>query len=63
MKLPFDSPGALVVLIYFAVTLGIGLFRSKQRFTEDENDYLLAGRKLTIFPFTDDLKIEHIFYL
>jgi len=55
VKLPFDSPAALVVLIYFVMTLGIGLFRSRQRFSEDESDYLLAGRKLTIFPFTASL--------
>jgi len=55
VKLPFDSPGALVVLIYFVVTLGIGLFRSRQRFSVGESDYLLAGRKLTIFPFTASL--------
>ncbi|HIC51869.1 MAG TPA: hypothetical protein EYO96_04350, partial [Candidatus Marinimicrobia bacterium] len=55
MKLPFDSPGALVVLIYFVMTLVIGLFHSRQRFSENESDYLLAGRKLTIFPFTASL--------
>ncbi|MFQ6608655.1 MAG: sodium:solute symporter [Fidelibacterota bacterium] len=55
MKLPFDSPGAIVILIYFTVVLGIGLFRNKRRFSEDESDYLLAGRKLTIFPFTASL--------
>ncbi|MFQ6674387.1 MAG: sodium:solute symporter [Fidelibacterota bacterium] len=40
-----------VVFLYFALLVTLGFVRSKRRF-EDESDYLLAGRKLTLLPFT-----------
>lgn len=48
---PFDIA---VVLLYFASIIAVGFFRSRGR-GENENDYLLAGRKLTLVPFTASL--------
>lgn len=43
-----------VILSYLALLLALGFFRSK-RGLQEENDYLLAGRGLTLVPFTASL--------
>ncbi|MFQ6615969.1 MAG: sodium:solute symporter [Fidelibacterota bacterium] len=43
-----------VILSYLAFLIGLGFFRSRDSL-RDENDYLLAGRRLTLIPFTASL--------
>jgi len=43
-----------VIILYFVILLAVGLFRSKRQLKE-ENDYLLAGRRLSLIPFMASL--------
>ncbi|MEE9165873.1 MAG: sodium:solute symporter family protein [Candidatus Neomarinimicrobiota bacterium] len=43
-----------IVVLYFVILMGVGIFRSKRR-PEGEKDYLLVGRKLSLLPFTASL--------
>ena len=54
MNPSFHTADIAVITLYFAVLLGIGFFRSKFR-RQDETDFILAGRKLTLVPFIASL--------
>lgn len=54
MNPAFHPVDLFIIFLYLAVLLGLGFFRSSRE-SDDAEDYLLAGRRLSILPFTASL--------
>ncbi len=54
MNTAFHPVDLFIIFLYLAVLLGLGFFRSSRK-SDDAEDYLLAGRRLSILPFTASL--------
>lgn len=54
MNSPLHPADLIVILLYFAVLMGVGILRARRR-VDGEDDYLIMGRRLSLFPFTASL--------
>ncbi|MCH8012068.1 MAG: sodium:solute symporter family protein [Candidatus Marinimicrobia bacterium] len=54
MDTPLHLIDVGIILLYFVILLFLGLFRNKKQ-SQSEHDYLLAGRRLSLIPFSASL--------